>query len=335
MSKITLLFLWLVLFLLPASYGSERFVVFGDSLSDIGNSFAATGGAFPPGPLAPPGPLHGHYGQTFDDTNAVFLGRFTDGQNWVDYLPGVADKIHVDISPLKAYLQGPNNCDDNATDFAVGGSTSGNVNVNGLVDVNGMPLSFPVQIKAYLDSLNDCSPMSAADDLCVIWVGANDFAAGINPLKTVSNIKDGIAQLSGVGVKNFVVITIPAISLTPLVKKLDGATILAAQQFVFTANVALEVELSRFALLHGINIDLVDINAIFVPLVYLPSRFGFTNSTDFAYDPIHDNLLASHPDNYVFWDGFHPTTKAHKIAAEFIFKAIFFGSHFHKFLSFR
>jgi phospholipase/lecithinase/hemolysin len=177
--------------------------------------------------------------------------------------------------------------------------------------------------------------MSGAGDRCVIWVGANDFGAGINPLKTVSNIKDGIAQLSGVGVKSFVVITIPAIALTPLVKKLDSATILAAQQFVFTANVALEVELSRFALLHGINIELVDINAIFIPLVYLPSRFGFTNSTDFAYDPINDKLLAPHPDNYVFWDGFHPTTKAHQIASEFIFKAVFFGSHFHKVLSFR
>jgi phospholipase/lecithinase/hemolysin len=183
--------------------------------------------------------------------------------------------------------------------------------------------------------LNRRGQKNAADDHCIIWVGANDFAAKINPLTTASNIKCGIAQLSTVGVKNFVVITIPAISLTPLVRKLDGATMLAAQRFVFTANVALEVELSRFAVLNGINIDLVDINAIFVPLVYQPGRFGFTNSADFAYDPLKDTLLAPHPDNYVFWDSFHSTTKAHQIAAEFIFKAIFFGSHFHKFLSFR
>jgi phospholipase/lecithinase/hemolysin len=187
-------FLCLALFLLPASFGSQRFVVFGDSLSDIGNSFATTGGAFPPGPLAPPGPLHGLYGQSFDDTKAVFLGRFTDGQHWADYLPEVANKFHIDISPLKGYLQDPNNSDDNATDFAAGGSTSDNVNVHGLLDLNRMVLSFPVQITAYLNRLGH---ENAEDELCVIWVGANDFAAGINPLKTVSNIKDGIGSFQG------------------------------------------------------------------------------------------------------------------------------------------
>jgi phospholipase/lecithinase/hemolysin len=97
MRNLTLLSLCLALFLLPASYGRERLVVFGDSLSDIGNSFAATGGAAPPGPLAPLGsPLHGDYGETFDGTGAIFLGRFTDGQNWVDYFPGVAEQFHVE-----------------------------------------------------------------------------------------------------------------------------------------------------------------------------------------------------------------------------------------------
>ena len=90
---------------------------------------------------------------------------------------------------MTAYLQDPNNTNDNATDFAIGGSTSG--------DLNGLDAalpSFPAQISAYLARLG---AKSAAEDLCVIWIGANDFAAQINPLKTVSNIKGGIAQLVG------------------------------------------------------------------------------------------------------------------------------------------
>jgi phospholipase/lecithinase/hemolysin len=129
MRNITLLYLWLALFLLPTSYGRERLVVFGDSLSDIGNNFVASGGTAPPGqPLAPQGtPLRGDYGETFDGKGAFFLGRFTDGQDWVDYFPRVAKQFHVDISRVTAWLQDPNN--ESATDFAVGGSTSGVLNV--------------------------------------------------------------------------------------------------------------------------------------------------------------------------------------------------------------
>jgi phospholipase/lecithinase/hemolysin len=328
MRHLTLLSLWLALFLLPNSYGRERLVVFGDSLSDIGNSFVASGGTAPPGqPLAPQGsPLRGDYGETFDGTGARFLGRFTDGRNWVDYFPGVAKQFHLDISRVTAWLQDPNN--ESATDFAVGGSTSGDLNV-----INPALPSFPEQITAYL---NGPSLTNAADDLCVIWIGSNDFGAKINPLTTVANIKDAIAQLSSAGAKHFFVITIPDLALTPQVKAAGGATIFAATQFVATTNVLLAVELPRFALNHQIRIDLVNINAIFVPVVYQPVRFGFTNSSKFAYEPPNGPLLVKdNPDNYVFWDGFHPTTKVHSLAAAFIFKNIFVSRAIDPFLSLR
>jgi phospholipase/lecithinase/hemolysin len=113
---------------------------------------------------------------------------------------------------------------------------------------------------------------------------------------------------------------------------MGGATVLAAKQFALTADVFLAVELPLFALLHGISINLVDINALFVPLVYSPGSFGFTNSTGAASDPT-TGVVVSDPNDYVFWDGFHPTTRAHYIGAEFIFKATFLRSQFHNLLS--
>ena len=224
---------------------------------------------------------------------------------------------------MSAYFQDPG--DENASDFAVGGSTSGEHNA-----LSGALPSFPAQIGAYLKSLGT---KSAGEDLCAIWIGANDFAARINPLDTVSNIKGAIAQLSGAGAKNFVVITIPDIALTPQIKAQDGATIFAAKTFVLTANLGLEVELPLFALQHQISINLVEINAITYPIVFEPTRFGFTNSVGFASQPLTGSLLVSDPDDYVFWDGFHPTTKVHAIAANFIFKTVFARRLYHDFLS--
>jgi len=70
----------------------DRLYVFGDSLSDTGNVFAATGGAFPQSP-------------------PYFNGRFSNGPLWVEYL---ADDLGLPRNP--------------STNFAYGGATTGSNN---------------------------------------------------------------------------------------------------------------------------------------------------------------------------------------------------------------
>jgi outer membrane lipase/esterase len=268
----------------------ERLVVFGDSLSDNGNALAL--GLMP---ATPP----------------YIDGRFSNGPNWVDYFPSVAPSVGH-FGPVTAfYAAKPPN--DHATDFAIGGSTSGNLHA---------------QIDAYLASPG---PKRAASDLCVIWIGANDFTAGLtagslNPRLTVENIRAGIAQLLSAGVRTFIVINVPDIALTPQVKAVP-TIVQAARQFVFAVNTLLQVELLPYGWLHRVSVEIVDINRIFIPLVLTPGRFGFTNSSGFAVDPSTGGG-DTNPDHYVFWDGFHPTTKAHQIAAEFIFREIVSGRIF-------
>ena len=265
----------------------KHLVVFGDSLSDNGNSLFLFGAPQPP----------------------YYNGRWSNGPNWVDYFPSVAHHFPT----VAAYFPNPDN--DNGTNFAVFGSVSADL-------LESERTGFPAQIPAYLASVGG---RAAVDDLYVIWIGVNDFSAGISPTETVANIRDGIAQLRKAGARTFIVINVPDISLTPAVIALGGAVVQAARQFVFTVNALLEAEILSFGWSHGIRIELVDVNSIFTQLVYNPGQFGFTNSTGEAYDPslpISSTNPASDPNDYVFWDGFHPTTRVHYITAQFIYRTV-------------
>ena len=242
----------------------HNLVVFGDSLSDNGNSYAAVGLPKPP----------------------YYKGRWSNGYNWVDYFTRIAG-----LPPATAYLE------NGGTNFAVGGSTS---------ELLG------AQILVYLATVSG-SP--DPNDLFVIWIGANDFLAGIQPNVTSGAIAAEITVLSLAGAQQFLVINVPDISLTPNIIAMGTADVQAAKQFVATVNSQLQTEIPFLATLYGVKIDLIDVDPLFTELVNDPGAFGFKNSTGEAYNPSTGKEV-KHPNRYVFWDGFHPTTRAHKLAAE-------------------
>src|SRR5271165_708249 len=49
-----------------------------------------------------------------------------------------------------------------------------------------------------------------------------------------------------------------------------------------------------------------------------PSAYGLTNGTDPCFDGV---TLCANPGRYLFWDGFHPTTRGHEIIATAIEQA--------------
>ena len=190
---------------------------------------------------------------------------------------------------------------------------------------------FQAEISTYLDAVDG---QTSASDLFVIWIGANDFAAEISPQCTVANIQCGITALAKAGAKHFVVINVPDISLTPEVKALPASEVQAAKQFVIAVNALLAIDIPLSTWKEWIRVDLLDINTIFVPVVLEPPLFGFSNSTEPAFNT-DTGTVVSDPHQYVFWDGFHPTTKVHLIAADFIFKVVFSRHSFNERLSSR
>jgi phospholipase/lecithinase/hemolysin len=243
---------------------AAQFVVFGDSLSDNGNTLAAAAVPQPP----------------------YFDGRWTDGPNWVDYFAELAY-----FPPATAYLQ------NHGTNFAVGGSSS--------------PL-LGVQITIYLAANGG---HANKDDLYAIWIGANDFTAGVNASTTVNSIQAGLALLSAAGAEKIILLDVPDISLTPEIIAAGGTTVQAAKQFVTTVNTNLQARIPLEAFLLGIKLTYVDVNAIFTQVVERPALFGFSNSTGAAFDT-STGVVQPNPNSYVFWDGFHPTTPVHYLAAQ-------------------
>jgi outer membrane lipase/esterase len=74
-------------------------------------------------------------------------------------------------------------------------------------------------------------------------------------------------------------------------------------------------------------LELIDVNVLFNQLVYNPGAFGFTNSSGYALDPSTGGGDTDQ-NHYVFFDGFHPTTPVHYLAAEFFYQAITQGYAF-------
>jgi outer membrane lipase/esterase len=253
-------------------------VVFGDSLSDNGNSLALSQGTTP-------------------DPRFYYMGRWTNGPNWLDYFAHL-----IGLSVPTAYLS-----PQRGTNFATGGATSKDL---------------ATQIDVYLASTGG---HASADALYCIWIGSLDLLAlgtAISPAVTVENIRNGIIALAKAGAKAFVVMELPDVSLTPLVRASNNATaIQAAKQFVYTVNAGLLAAVPLTAWLQGITVDLVHINILFNELVYFPHAFHFTNTQDPAFNS-NTGQVVPDPDDYLFWDDLHPTTKGHFFGAQLIYKTI-------------
>ena len=180
----------------------ERFVVFGDSLSDPGNAFVATGEfavrPFEPIPSAP-----------------YLIGRFhfTNGRTWVEQLARDFDLFR---SARPALLR-----PGVFTNYAIGGARARAAEPIDLATLIGLFLA-------------DFDGVAAPESLYVLWIGANDlrdaFAAfEQDPSGATSEAilqealkatKRGIKDLYDAGARSFLVLNLPNIGDTPALRAL-------------------------------------------------------------------------------------------------------------------
>jgi len=271
---------------LSASNARAAIYVFGDSLSDTGNFSIATQGQFPPTPL-------------------YSTGRFTNGPVWVEYL---AQALH-EPAPSPSLSGGTNN--------AFNGSRAAGVSPYGTPSVM-------FQVSTFLAAHDN---RVDANDYFVIWAGANDIFFG--PVfgetnfigEAVVGIVSSIDALRAAGARKIIVLNLPPLGQTPYVQANPGtAPLLDAATFGFNQALAAalsDLEKNR----RQLSIAQVDIWGLFEDMIRNPQKYRLNNtqiastlfdansgvSLGYALNPDVD------PNRSLFWDGVHPTTRAHEV----------------------
>ena len=284
--------------------------VFGDSLSDGGNSGLRTqeytgnpAAVFPPPPY-----FNGQY------SNGPVAAQYL----WNAYNPGAA------FAPSLA----------GGTNYAIGGATTGTANFNTVnPSVPGaLQPAFADRGTAWqLAQFGAAAPaFDPASSLFMVWLFPNDVfwasATGTLPGQVpgapgganvvangIANISATIQALTLAGARHFLVPNMPDLSMTPaLMGSPDAAFVSAA----FNANLALALDALDAAL--PIDIVQVDVAGILSQVLADPGAFGFTNATQSCVD----NFAVCDPDSWLFWDGVHPTTAAHRLLGTLFAQAV-------------
>ncbi len=187
-------------------------------------------------------------------------------------------------------------------DFAFGGATTGIGNYvdNGTQTTLGT-FGLPGMQGELALSAPILTPPLTTTALFMVWGGANDFLVNGSISTAVANIDSIIATLQGDGAKYILVPGMPDLGVTPDFYGNAAATAYA-QQF----NLLLQASLPP-------GVTYADTFNLSRLLSTDPGAYGLTDSTDPC---LTTTSICSNPDQYLFWDGFHPTTAADTILAK-------------------
>ena len=291
-------------------------VVFGTSLSDSGNAFALRGGTSTPpdyalNPLLVPNAPYARGGH-----------HFSNGATWIEQfaralgLAGTVRPAYGSDSPI-------------ATNYAVGAARAcdapGDGNVN-LAD----------QVAKFFDDIGGAAP---SDALYVIEMGGNDvrdaFVAALGVLQRGGTfeqavqaavpilacaqqaIQTAIATLQQAGAKHFLVWTVPNPGLTPAIRSLGPGAMQVATFLTTLFNTQMLLPtVDAFDQASGDNdIAVLDAFTLLQQITANPVNFGLTNTTTACVAPNAEPFFCQAVDEYLYWDGIHPTHAAHALVA--------------------
>lgn len=282
----------------------DGIVVFGTSLSDSGNAFALRGGANTPpdylvNPLLIPDAPYARGGH-----------HFTNGATWVEQFArsrGLAGTVRPAFQGSSAV----------AANYAVGAARAYD---------DGMNVNLSAQVDAFLARSGGVASPRA---LYVIEMGGNDVRDALVAYpsgghmsviqQALASIAANIGRLYGAGARNFLVWSAPNPGLTPAIRYLNTVTPGTAQLatgLTLAFNGGLAGIVAQWSAAPGIRIARLDAFGLLNEIVADGNRFGLTDVTTACLTPYEAPFACTNPDEFLFWDGIHPTEAVHGIIAQ-------------------
>jgi phospholipase/lecithinase/hemolysin len=272
--------------------------VFGDSLSDVGNVYLATGGAEPASPYV--------------------NGQFSNGPVWAQDLAG-----RLGLPALTPSLAG-------GTDYAFGGATTGSPFTNSSAVPN-----LEQQVGAFLSG-NVSAPSDAlytfsigANDLFAILDGQTGGLTATQAAGAAAQVvATEAAALAAAGAKKLVLFDVPDLGQTPGITALGPIASAAATSLSGFFDQAV---LQDLAPVEAAGLTVYDLNTFTLidAAVQNPGAYGFSNVTDpcwtGGFTGGGGSLCSTDPavqDTYLFWDDVHPTAAGHLLVADAALSAL-------------
>jgi phospholipase/lecithinase/hemolysin len=123
--------------------------------------------------------------------------------------------------------------------------------------------------------------------------------------------------LYAAGAREFLVLNVPNLGLTPAVRSSGSGAESAANSLAVSFNLGLNGTLSGLAAtLPAIQIVPFDFYSEANTLVANPEAFGLSDVEDACVTPNMPPFACQMPDEFLFWDGIHPTAAVHAILAQ-------------------
>ncbi|OLY85684.1 Thermolabile hemolysin, partial [Smittium mucronatum] len=276
---------------LAVSASENYLIVFGDSLSDIGNIVNNTS----PVPYYP--------------------GRFSNGPVWNEYL------AHTNDFTLINYAIGGANSNNSFVECITGLNytipsaldqiTLFNQTFGGKFPVNSTRNDVVVLEIGNNDFLKTVS------DLALESIDLDRFADGI-----VQSVVDGVSMLHKIGYRKFVVTDIPDLTATPSVLSLPQNYSGNIDSYVTLTNKRLATQIAVLENTLKDDIDYIRTFELYKALDYITDNataiaLNITVTDKPCYEVVNNTLVSScaNSDKYVFVDSVHPSTKVHALIA--------------------
>lgn len=312
----------------PGASADERYIFLGDSLVDNQNSFIATT-LITPSSVVPQSPPY-------------FNGRFSNGPNWTDRL------APTQLYYMDYYFSEPNCATENASNGL--SSLCGSTTDPGAQE--GVSLSFafggakagtedlPSNAPGLITVLDDLTAYNSAGTVAnvsgatfAILTGGNDYTNYANGTtnglteqgivdQTLGYIQTGLERASSLGARRAIVLNLFDLDRVPtLVSAFSSSQLAQSERLSTLHNAGLPTYLASARASTGMEIILVDLDALYDDIDARPSVYGFTNLTGQC---ISSNVATGQcPDTAsenatLYWDGQHPTTAAHGYIYELV-----------------